>query len=636
MPLRIAVVLTLVLGTLVLLPALDAGLFADDYVVAAMLDGRFAAPRAPLDLFNFACGGEDVAALQRLGSLPWWTPPDFNVSFMRPLSSLLWHLDRALFGDALWLYHAHSIAAWALLVLAVAALYRRVLPLWLAAMATLIYGLDESLHFPTVWLSNRGGLYAMALGVLGVLLHVRAREEGSRGSFAASSICFALALGFGEWAFPAFGYVLAYELASDLRKPLRRLACLLPAAVPALSFLIARAALGYGARGSGAYIDPGAEPLRFAAATLQRVPVLVGDMVWSIPASWWDHGSAWRDDVLALQLFSPQVWKQLPDWRGIHLLLGVSAIAALAAGLRLCWRGLDASEQQALRWLVPGALLALIPVVGAFTSSRLAMGALVGVAPVFAIFLRGLSRVLLATASRTRFALAYGGLAGGIAFLLLLPLAHDIDRLVYEHRTTTEWALSAELDLEQVADQRVFLLSSSEFTTSFFFAYVWSRHGRPPPRSFYPLSTAPYALHVEREGDRVLRLSTLGGSFLGSGQEHMFRARDDIPREGERVSLPGVEVRVIELLQGRPRTLELRFDTSLDDPSLVFLVSSELGMTRFRPPRPGESRRLRRASYPSWVGLQRTRQLARLGPVPEFMHYTPLPPLLDFGNPRPR
>src|SRR5262245_20285001 len=109
-----AIAACLALGTWLFWPTLRAGLFADDFLAVAMVDGQFSAPRAPLDLFDFADGSaRDVAGAQRLGSVPWWAPDGFRIAFLRPLSSALWYVDRALFGDAVWAYHAHSIAAWA-------------------------------------------------------------------------------------------------------------------------------------------------------------------------------------------------------------------------------------------------------------------------------------------------------------------------------------------------------------------------------------------------------------------------------------------------------------------------------------------------------------------------------------------
>lgn len=624
---------TLALGTWVLWPTLQLGLFADDYLAAAMVDGTFAAPRAPLDLFDFADGTpEDVAALQRLGSLPWWTPPDFRVSFVRPLSSALVHLDRALFGDALWLRHAHSIAAWALLVCVVALLYARLLTPWLAALAIAVYGLDDGLHFPTLWLSHRGGLYALAFGLLGVYLHVRGREERRPHMRLASLLPLAVALGFGEWALPAFAYLAAYELAGardDLRG---RAAALAPAATLALAFLIVRAALGYGARSSGAYVDPAQEPLRFLTALLARVPVLTADMLLSVPASWWDHGTPLRDRLLERQLFAPDTWKALPDWRSWHMLLAIAALLSLGALVRFCRRRLPVDEARPLGWLALGGLLALLPVVGSFPSTRLTMGAFVGVAPLLAALMRELARALYRARRPARFAGAYLAMLALLTLTVLHPLSADLRRAVRRYAATTAWVHSAELDPARLQEQRVYLLSSVDFTSTFFFAYVWAHRGEPLPRSFYPLSAAPHAHQITRIDERTLRLSSLGGGMLRSGREAMFRPIDAPPTLGEHVRLPGLEIEVARVVHGYPQSLLLHFDRSVDDPSQVFLVADRRGMSRVRLPAVGESLRLRRAESPSWLQLERAREARVLGPGPEFLRYRPTPEFMDYGG----
>ena len=80
--------------------------------------------------------GPDPSELQRLirgGPAPWFTDPASKLHFLRPLSSLLLAADHALFGRHAAFWHAHSIAWYAALVLACAALYRRFISVpWVA------------------------------------------------------------------------------------------------------------------------------------------------------------------------------------------------------------------------------------------------------------------------------------------------------------------------------------------------------------------------------------------------------------------------------------------------------------------------------------------------------------------------
>ncbi len=628
-----AIAAVLALGLWLFWPTLRLGLFADDYVAQAMLDGRFAAHRGAFDLFNFADGTSgDIRALQRLGSIPWWAPGDFRVSFLRPLSSALWHLDRALFGRALWAYHAHSLFAWALLAITASAVYRRLFPLGIAALSTLVFALDDSLHFPVLWLSNRGGIYAVMFGALGLLAHLRWRERGRLGYAFASAGLLCIGLLLGEWVLPMFAYLLAFELLGE-RGPWRgRALALLPSAIPGLAFLIGRAVLGYGARGSGEYVDPGAEPARFALALLQRVPVFFADMVWNVPSGWWDNGTPWRDSILGWALIPPWIWVRLPGWRAFHYALGLLALGALALALRFCWRGLSPQERTSLRWLLLGSLLALIPVVGSFPSTRLTMAAFFGLAPLAALLLRELGRRLL-DAPRVplpRWMALYGLAVLVVHLQLWSPLRDDIGAQVDSFATTTRWVLGAELDPKRVAEQRVFMLSSAEFTTTFFFAYIWSAYGRPLPRSYYPITTAPFALQLDRIADNAMRLSPLGGLFLGSGQEAMFRAADARMQTGAMVQLPGMRVESERSIEGAPAALRFTFDRSLDDPDYVFLISTPRGIVRQRMPKVGQRTQVPRAAFPSWIGLSRDREERRIAPIPETLSYFSPPAFVSY------
>jgi hypothetical protein len=629
--------IALAAGTALFWPSIEQGLFADDYVAMAMLEGAFAAPRGPLDLFDFADGTRaDVAAVQRLGSVPWWAPPDFRVSFMRPLSSLLWHVDRALFGSWLAGYHLHSIAAWMLLVVCAAALYRALLPAPIALLALPLFAIDHSLHFPTIWLSNRGGLYAIALGILGLLCHVRGRETADARRAVrlrvASACLFGVGLAFGEWAFPMLGYALAYELLQTSDSVRSRALALAPLALLGSLFLVLRAALGYGARGSGAYVDPGDETAAFLFAMLGRVPVFVADMLFNVPTSYWDHGSSWRNWALQLELISPRLWTRLPEWRAFHFAIGIAACALLAAVVRSSLRRLDAPQRARMKILLVGALFALVPVVGSFPSTRLTIAAFLGIAPWVALVIVQLAQRAFALAGKrvAGFALAYGAIVVILAAHLVHPLTEPIGPMIDNQRATGAWVARAPLDRARVADQHVYLLTSAEFTTTFFFAYIWAAHGGPMPRSVMPLIAAPVALDIARTGDKTLAIRTLGGPLLSSSQEHMFRASSLSARVKQQMRAQGITVTILRTIGGEPYSVELAFERSLDAPSEVLLITTPRGFERFEPPPVGEEKRIPRAPGPSWPGLEHARLVEEIGPLPKALSFAPVSYVLGF------
>lgn len=613
-------------------PTLDAGLFSDDYFVVASMDGELAAPRASFDLFNFGDGTpQDVQALRRLGSIAWWSSPDFRISFLRPLSSALFHLDRALFGRNDVGYHAHSLAAWTAAVLAVAFLYRRLVPRGVAALATAMFALDQSQHGPVAWLCNRGALYAILVGVLAVHAHLRWRQDGRRPYAWASACLLAIGVLFGEWSLPMFAFLAAFEAFGARDAWRTRVMALVPAGVVALVFLAARAVLHYGARGSGVYVDPMADPLAFSKLLLHRVPVLVADMVFDVPASWWDFGSPWRDRVLQQELIPPAVWARLPGWQSIHLTLGIAAIACFALLLAWSWRGLVDDERRHARWLAAGALLALFPVVGAFASTRLTLTAFVGFAPALALCLREIGRRVLAfrRIGRVR-ALAFGVL--GLAILraqIIDSLQEDVAGTADNFRTASAWVRSAELDPREVAHQRVFLLSATEFTTTFFFAYTWG-YFHPLPRAFVPLTVAPWPLEIERPAPDVLVLRTLGGTFMDASAEVHFRPPSLPLRAGQAAEIEGMRAEATQWVGDKPSELRFRFERPLEDAGYAFLSATPRGLRRVLLPAVGEVRRIPRAARPNWIEAERGRYVDRIGPIPEVLSFVPTPYFVRF------
>jgi hypothetical protein len=633
----------LIVGLVLLLyrPTLHDGLFADDYVAMSIIDGQFAGRRSQLDLFNFADGSiSDVQALRRLGSLPWWAPTDYRISFMRPLSSALWHVDRALFGTRYGLYHAHSLVVFAALIAAAAYLYRRLFTPLVAIAAALIFAVDDSHHFPVVWLSNRGGIYAVLIGVLALSAHIRFRTDGQRAYLALSMLLTTIGLLFGEWAVPMLAYLAAYELMVVTAPTKKRLLALATHIVPVLIFLVVRGALHYGARGSGAYIDPGLEPVRFILAVCQRLPVFFADMVWNVPSEWWDQGSPWRDELLRMWIIPPSIWMLLPDWHFYHVLLGLLALAGIGCALRFCRAGLSEREWKHLCFLCLGSLGALVPVVGSFPSTRLTIAAFWGLAPLFALVVREIARRLAALPGqlKPRVAgafVAYALIVGAIFHMqLYTPLQFNPQAQVDQYATTSQWALAAELDPSRLPEQRVFLLAGSEFTTTFFFSYIWSYHGKPLPRSYYPLSASPLSMYLVRTAPNQLLLRTLGGSFFASGGESMFHSPQRVWKEGETVFLDGLRVNVERVVDGLPGVLRLTFARAVDDTSYEFLFAAPFGLIRMQLPAEGQQILLPRAADPSWHELERHRHLARIAPIPDALFYGSYPGFMLYQPPQ--
>jgi hypothetical protein len=208
---------------------------------------------------------------------------------------------------------------------------------------------------------------------------------------------------------------------------------------------------------------------------------------------------------------------------------------------------------------------------------------------------------------------------------LLTPQQIDLQHTVDGFTATTRWVIGAQLDAKRVKDQRVFVVTATEFTTTFFFASTWVYFDRPLPQSFYPISVAPFAHDLERTAENQFRLTTLGGGFLGSSSEVHFRPADRPMRPGETYQLEGMRVQVVSVVEGLPQTIELTFDHALEDPSQVFLAALPEGLVELEMPPVGGRVRLPRAAGPNWRALQRARTDKRFGPYPEMLRFAPVP-----------
>jgi len=600
------VVLAIATGVGLRWRALSSGFASDDYVEYAMLKGVYPVRRAPYDLFNFVDGTPDEAkALMNFGALPWWTHPDLRLAMMRPLSSALIVLDHALFSRNPFYFHIHSMLWWAFLIFCTAWVLRELLPMSIAAIAVILFTIEEGHSLPVVWLANRSALVSLSFGLLGLWGHIRWRRSKRKSGLFVSIITLSLALLAGEWAFTVFAYLLAFELWGIDGPVRKRFRALLPAAALGLTFIVLQNRFKYSVLNSNVYINPFSEPLEFLLAASHRIPVFFADMVFGIPAFWWDAGAPWRSYFLSLNIFTPEFWMRLPDWQTWHLIIGFAA--GLVFLLITLW-GIRSRENRApreIRWLLLGGLMALVPGAASFPSTRLIIPALVGISAVWSLVILAGCRSLWISGTNRRIQPLI------VAFLILIGMGYfqvwaatrrsyrEVAGRAYSHESVREWILRAEVDDRKVANQDVFYINGIEHTSMVFTPFVRYYHQRPLPRSCRILSAAPRAHDILRSADNQLLFTVLGGSMLLGDIEKLYRA-DRFPfRFGDTVELDGLKVEILTLFEDKPHRVRFTFDKALDDKSYLFLYSSGRGLREFKLPAVGERVRVPRAQFPN-------------------------------------
>jgi hypothetical protein len=577
------------LAALLTAPSLGGGLVLDDHVLAYGASGGSEVPGlhlSPLSLFRFTTGRtEDNHALMDQGVLlPWWSDPHHLNAFFRPLSSFSHVLDFRLAPDAPWLMHVHSILWLVALVLGVAHIYGRIDPApdgapshamtRAAALAVLLFAIDDAHGMTVAWLANRNALIAATLALPALGAHHRYLTQDFPAGRVLGPLCFALGLLAGETAVAVLGYVIAHALVLD-RAPLwRRAAHLLPYIAVLLAWRLAFAQLGLGSQGSGAYHDPLGEPAGYALALAQHLPVLLGSQLGAPVADLWFWGEP-----------SLQVALLVVAGLGALLVLGLAHVLLLADRVARFWMIGMVLSSCAVAASVPGERLLLVPSIG---------GAAL------------LAKLMLALYDRLRS--DQGPLPRGVAALALLGLTiiHGPASLVGLPLRASAMKVLGDavqrggqrFDGSESAPQAVIVLAAPFDVMVSYQQLRFIAAGVPHPKHINWLATASSDVKVTRLDERTLRIEPERG-FLYSAPEQHYRGDTRSLPEGSRVELTTFTATVIATLpDGRPKTVDFRFDQGLDDRTKLQLVSFENGrLETTRAPQVGATRVIPKADF---------------------------------------
>ena len=548
----------IVFALLLALPSLALGFFADDYLFIASLERRLSFNAPWWDLYRFTPDGS--AEMQRLiseGRFPWWTAPDLRVHLVRPLSSALLALDHELFGHHALGWHLHSLLWYFALLAAASAFFRTVLPTRSATLALLIFAFSDANVFPFAWLSARYGLQAATFVTVGVTAHVRARRDGWRAGLWLARGALGAGLLAGESALGGFAFVLAYDLlAASTDRQRERMLKALPSVGLVLAYLVVYGLAGGGARASGGYVSPIAEPFAFAAAAVMRIPLLLGDAIVGVPP----------------ELANTGTYAALP-------VLGAIVIFLFVLHLRACAPFVPRDEKDALRWLLAGALAAMLPGVGGFPGARELLVANLGFAPVLAAALLGaVPPGQLQKARR-----AGAGLLA-IVHLGFAPLTQLITQYSAVKTARASEAIAHDIAREASGDNRIFVVTASDPMTTTYPPLTVAAESDAAPKCWTQLSGARSDVTVTRTGPASFTLAPRGQPFLRAPFESLYRSPSRPLRSGDDVLVCGAHVRVVESDQGLPTKIEVTSDRALEAPGTAWFVWQTGAMHRISFP----------------------------------------------------
>ena len=572
-----------ILALLLAAPCLAGRLVLDDHVLMLLArddPGIEGFRSGPLSLFHFTLGdaATNGALMDEGALLPWWSDPLHLNAFLRPLSSATHLLDFALWPDVPWLMHLHSLLWFAALLGVVAHLYRRFAapaPLAQAAamLAFLIFALDE-VHGMTIgWVANRNALIAATLSLPALGAHHRWLQDGWTPGRWIGPACFALGLAAGETAVAVLGYFFAHALVLDRAPLTRRALHLLPYLIVLLGWRLVFNGLGLGSAGSGSYHDPGGEPLGYARALVDHLPVLLSAQVGLPMADLWFWGG--DDPHLPLWIFSVLTVAAVLALG--HLLLSDDRVArfwTLGMGISAC----------AVAASVPGERLLLVPGVGGAMLIAALMVRLSDLPASAPGWLRTLASPLLALMALVHLLLAPASLPVRAYSMEMLGAALE----------RAEEGVSKE---PNIAGRHAILLNAPFDVMASYLQVRREARGEPRLATFNWLATASSELRVERRGPSTLRVTPAGG-FLHTAPERHYRGDTRALPVGAEVRLSAFTARVMEVTSdGRPAVVDFELAAPLEDPRYLLLRYRDGRFEPLEPPAIGQSLRLPREDF---------------------------------------
>jgi len=339
---------------------------------------------------------------------------------------------------------------------------------------------------------------------------------------------------------------------------MRRLASLAPYVAVAVSWRLAYTQLGFGVTASAFYVDPGTEPVRFAAATLERLPILALSLL-GVPA----------DIYMLLSASAARLYAA-----GATLVL-----VALAALTRPLWSGCPRCTFCGL-----GLLLALVPLGAGMPGGRnlglaaLGMAGLVACLTTRAVGARSVSSGALARR------LALGALSAILVSRLLMAPAALCGTAALTARLGP--GLARVLDVSMAdghGPYRHLIIANPPASLGLFFVVPDRiQRGLPPPEHVRPLAPGGAPVAIERTGERSILVRPQDGYCApprGVGLVNVIRnaelffcdARRPL-RLGDTIDLTDVRVRVTASTpDGRAGEALFQFAEPLESPALRWL-----------------------------------------------------------------
>jgi hypothetical protein len=575
--------LCVALSVIIYAPSLDSGFQADDYHFLAMQKGTPPFPAVEWNLnrvviFGLSHPGMASEYIEQ-GVIPWWSSQDLWVRYFRPLAGFLVSLDYHLFGDSPLPYHVHSLIWGVLLFLSCGLLLRRVLPGRIGAVALVIYTLSTIPSVPILWIVNRYSLVACVPAVLGLLAHVRWREDGWKPGLPLSVLGIAASLAGGEIAFSVLAFFFAYELTAAPGGYRQRSRALGPIVLLITGYAIVYTTFGFGASGSGMYFDQSRPAAEYVKTALSHLGVLL----------WRTYGGIPADVTLAKEILIPVS------------IMGYGFLVLALLLVRPFFSNETPELKRKLAWFGLGSFVSLGPVLLALPMDRLLVGSFLGGSVI-------LSFLLVSTWDALRNRTEHGRMKRFGCLVVVVHLVFwnfvaspmiigfQIMGRAEGSRKALKAVLNAELPDEGMAGQEVIVLyapgRAGQIVTWYFQAML-DYLDKPVPPSFRVLTIAPCDQSLQRIDAHSLEVSCLNGKMLATMPEQLFRSPSLPLRTGDVIEAGVMTAEILETTGIYPTKVRFRFKKALESQNFLFLEWKDGTLRKTSVPEIGETRMMK-------------------------------------------
>ncbi len=547
-----AVWVALGLALFLSLGALREPLVADDFLLWASHEGVWGGDwRGPWTLFRYFPDDPAIKAeLMDQGVLSWWTHPDLNLSFWRPLASITHHLDFRLFGAEAVAHHAHNLAWYLAMLVAGVVFFRQLIPTrWVAVAAAVLFAFEDVHGIATGWVASRNLLMATTFGMLALVAHHRWRSEGRRSWGLAAPGLMVLSVTSAEAGVSLFGYFVAYALCLESGSWRRRLLTLAPAGGVVVAWRVLYQAMGYGVVGSGHYLDPLMDTGAFVVRLFTQVPVLV-----------MGHLAASPLDGLVV----------FPELLPLSLLVGVLWFAWMWVAFSPLFK-----DSGLARFFLVGMAITAAPLATGVPQDRL----------LTPVSLGGFGLIALCLQAVREGRIGWGAKVLGWVWIIFHGVVSPLAIPARARGIPALGGLSRQITdaMPDRAGQDVVLLTVPFDVVSYYPHAMRTLEGKAVPGNLRVLYTGFAPVEVARTGDRTLVLTPEGG-FLATWRDRILRGDDPPFVVGDTVGMAGMTAEVLEVTEaGRPARVQFTFDEPLESMAWRFYDETMPGEANLPP-----------------------------------------------------